>query len=140
MGATTDTGLESLSEDSVLRQAATHAPRWRRGPADQGVPHQLAVQEKPMLGTILGLLIIGLIAGFIARAVVAGRQSMGILHTILLGIAGSFVGGFLGRIFFSSGDSLVQPASWIGSIIGAVIVLMLYLLIKGRARTDPAGG
>jgi uncharacterized membrane protein YeaQ/YmgE (transglycosylase-associated protein family) len=58
-----------------------------------------------MLGTILGLLIIGLVAGFIARAVVPGRQSMSILQTILLGLAGSFVGGFLGRILFGSGDS-----------------------------------
>jgi uncharacterized membrane protein YeaQ/YmgE (transglycosylase-associated protein family) len=92
-----------------------------------------------MLGTILGLLIIGLVAGFIARAIVLD-QSMSILQTVLLGIAGSFVGGFLGRIFFNSGDSLVQPSSWIGSIIGAVIVLMVYLLITRRARTDPAGG
>ena len=90
-----------------------------------------------MLGTILGLLIIGLIAGFIARAVVPGRQSMSILQTILLGIAGSFVGGFLGRLLFGSGDSLVQPSSWIGSTIGAVIVLATYLLIKRRTGTDP---
>ena len=88
-----------------------------------------------MLGTILGLLIIGLVAGFIARAVVPGRQSMSILQTLLLGLAGSFVGGFLGRILFGSGDSLIQPSSWIGSIIGAVIVLGIYLAIKGRSRT-----
>jgi len=93
-----------------------------------------------MLGTILGLLIIGLVAGFIARAVVPGRQSMSILQTILFGIAGSFVGGFLAHILFGSGDSLIQPASWIGSIIGAVLVLMVYLLIKRGPRTDPAGG
>ena len=85
-----------------------------------------------MLGTILGLLIIGLLAGFIARAIVPGRQSMSILQTILLGIAGSFVGGFLGRILFGSGDSLVQPSSWIGSIIGAVIALLVYNAVSGR--------
>ena len=88
-----------------------------------------------MLGTILGLLIIGLVAGLIARAVVPGRQSMSILQTLLLGLAGSFVCGFLGRILFGSGDSLIQPSSWIGSIIGAVIVLGIYLAIKGRSRT-----
>ena len=55
-----------------------------------------------MLGTILGLLIIGVVAGFIARAVVPGRQSMSVLQTLLLGIAGSFVGGFLGRLLFGS--------------------------------------
>ena len=89
-----------------------------------------------MLGTILGLLIIGLVAGFIACAVVPGRQKISILLTILFGIAGSLVGGFIGRILFGSGDSLVQPSSWIGSIIGAALVLMVYMMIMGRARTD----
>ena len=85
-----------------------------------------------MLGTILGLIVIGLVAGFIARAVVPGRQSMSLLQTILLGIVGSFVGGFLGRLLFGSGDSLIQPSSWIGSIIGAVVVLALYVAVAGR--------
>jgi uncharacterized membrane protein YeaQ/YmgE (transglycosylase-associated protein family) len=89
-----------------------------------------------MLGTILGLLIIGVVAGFIARAVVPGRQSMSVLQTLLLGIAGSFVGGFLGRLLFGSGDSLVQPSSWIGSSIGAIIVLVVYLMIKRRSQTN----
>ena len=85
-----------------------------------------------MLGTIIGLIVIGLVAGFIARALVPGRQSMGILSTILLGIVGSFIGGFLGRILFGRGESLVQPSSWIGSIIGAVIALVIYLQIAKR--------
>jgi uncharacterized membrane protein YeaQ/YmgE (transglycosylase-associated protein family) len=89
-----------------------------------------------MLGTILGLLIIGVVAGFIARAVVPGRQSISVLQTLLLGIAGSFVGGFLGRLLFGSGDSLVQPSSWIGSSIGAIIVLVVYLMIKRRSQTN----
>jgi uncharacterized membrane protein YeaQ/YmgE (transglycosylase-associated protein family) len=93
-----------------------------------------------MLGTIIGLLIIGLVAGFIARAVVPGRQSLSVLQTILLGVVGSFVGGFLGKLVFGrdAGESFVQPASWIGSIIGAIIVLVIYLAIKrrsGGART-----
>lgn len=88
-----------------------------------------------MLGTIIGLLVIGLIAGFIARAVVPGRQSMSILQTLLLGVVGSFIGGFLGRLLFGSGDGFVQPSSWIGSIIGAVLVLLVYLQIKRRAGT-----
>lgn len=85
-----------------------------------------------MLGTIIGLLVIGLVAGFIARALVPGRQSMGIGQTILLGIVGSFVGGFLGRILFGQGNSFVQPSSWIGSIIGSVIALVIYLQLRKR--------
>ena len=91
-----------------------------------------------MIGTIVGLLVIGLIAGFIARAVVPGRQSMSVLQTILLGIAGSLVGGFLGWILFGRGDGFVQPSSWIGSVIGAVIVLLVYLQIKRRSHRAQA--
>lgn len=91
-----------------------------------------------MLSTIIGLIVIGLIAGFIARAVVPGRQSMSVLQTMLLGIVGSFVGGFLGRILFGSGDGLVQPSSWIGSTIGAIIVLLVYLRISRRSNAEQA--
>lgn len=88
-----------------------------------------------MLGTIIGLIVIGLIAGFIARALVPGRQSMTILQTLVLGVVGSFVGGFLGRLLFHHGGGFIQPSSWIGSIIGAVIVLVIYLQVtKSRPR------
>lgn len=88
-----------------------------------------------MLGTIVGLLIIGLIAGFIARAVVPGRDAMGVGQTILLGIVGSFIGGFLGYLLFGRHHSsgFVQPSGWIGSIIGAIIALLIYRAIKRRA-------
>lgn len=86
-----------------------------------------------MLGTIIGLIIIGLIAGFIARALVPGRQHMGVLQTLLLGIVGSFIGGFLGYLIFHTGGGFVQPSSWIGSIIGAIIALIIYIQIKKRS-------
>ena len=87
-----------------------------------------------MIGTIIGLIVIGLVAGFIARALVPGRQSMSVLQTILLGVVGSFVGGFLGRILFGRGDGFIQPSSWIGSVIGAVIVLLVYLRVQRRSH------
>ena len=86
-----------------------------------------------MLGTIIGLIVIGIIAGYIARLVVPGRSGLGIGGTLLLGIIGSFVGGFLGRLLFGSGNGFVQPASWIGSIIGAIIVLAIYQATRGRS-------
>jgi uncharacterized membrane protein YeaQ/YmgE (transglycosylase-associated protein family) len=85
-----------------------------------------------LLGTIIGLIIIGLIAGFIARALVPGKQSMTVLQTILLGIVGSFVGGFLGRLLFHHGGGFIQTSSWIGSIIGSVIVLLIYMQFQKR--------
>lgn len=88
-----------------------------------------------MLWTILGLIVIGLIAGFIARAVIPGKQSMGILLTIVLGIIGSFVGGFLGFLIFGNDPAggFFQASGIIGSIIGAIIVLGIYVAVTRRS-------
>ena len=90
-----------------------------------------------MLWTILGLIIIGLIAGLIARAVIPGKQSMGILLTIVLGIVGSFVGGFLGFLIFGNDPNggFLQPSGIIGSIIGAIIALLIWVAVKRRGST-----
>ena len=87
-----------------------------------------------MLWTILGLILIGLIAGLIARAVIPGKQSLGILMTIVLGIVGSFVGGFLGFLIFGADPAggFLQPSGIIGSILGAIIVLGIYVAVSRR--------
>ena len=81
-----------------------------------------------MLGLILTLIVVGLIAGALARLIVPGRQHMSIPATIVLGLVGSFVGGFLGYLLFhkDSQDGFLQPAGIIGSIIGAIIVLLIW--------------
>lgn len=81
-----------------------------------------------MLGFILTMIIVGLIAGFLARAIVPGPDPMGIGGTILLGVVGSFIGGFLGYVLFGKDvtQGALQPSGIIGSIIGAVIVLLVY--------------
>jgi len=73
------------------------------------------------------LLIVGLIAGALARLLVPGKDSIGIGGTILIGLIGSFVGGFLGYVLFDhdSGQGALQPSGIIGSVIGAVIVLLV---------------
>ena len=94
-----------------------------------------------MLGTIVGLLVIGIVAGFVARLLVPGRDSMGVGATIALGIVGSFLGGFLGYVLFhkDSSEGFVQPSSWIGSIIGAVIALLVYNAVSGRKSHHRTG-
>jgi uncharacterized membrane protein YeaQ/YmgE (transglycosylase-associated protein family) len=89
------------------------------------------------LGLIISLLIIGLIAGAIARLLIPGRQNMSVGMTLVLGLIGSFVGGFLGYLLFhkDAQDGFLQPAGIIGSIIGAVIVLLIYLAVSGRRST-----
>ena len=87
-----------------------------------------------MIGLILTLLIVGLIAGALARLLVPGRQQMSIPMTILFGIVGSFVGGFLGYLLFhhDASDGLLQPAGLIGSVIGAVIALLVWTRVGAR--------
>lgn len=79
-------------------------------------------------------LVIGLIAGFVARAVVPGNDSMGVVGTIVLGLVGSLVGGFLGNLI-SGGDfpgDLWDPAGIIGSIVGAIVALIAYRAMNSR--------
>ncbi|PYL49729.1 MAG: GlsB/YeaQ/YmgE family stress response membrane protein [Verrucomicrobia bacterium] len=82
------------------------------------------------MGAILGTLVIGLVVGAIAKLFMPGRDPGGCLVTILLGIAGAFVAGFLGRAagWYEPG----QPAGFIASVIGAMLLLLVYRLIKGR--------
>jgi uncharacterized membrane protein YeaQ/YmgE (transglycosylase-associated protein family) len=85
-----------------------------------------------VLWNIIVLIVIGLIAGFIARAVIPGKQSMGILATIVLGIIGSFVGNLLGALLFAPHRFEIGTSGIIGSIIGAIIVLGIYVAVTGR--------
>jgi uncharacterized membrane protein YeaQ/YmgE (transglycosylase-associated protein family) len=91
-----------------------------------------------VIGFIIGMLIIGIIAGFLARLLIPGRDPMGFWMTVLLGIVGSFVGGFLGYVIFGTDldEGAFQPSGIIGSIIGAVIVLLLWrAFTRGRGTT-----
>jgi uncharacterized membrane protein YeaQ/YmgE (transglycosylase-associated protein family) len=84
------------------------------------------------LGIIVWL-VIGLIAGFVARAVVPGSDAMGVVGTIVLGLVGSLVGGFLGNLLVE-GRLDLEAAGIIGSILGAIVALLIYRSMgRGRA-------
>lgn len=83
---------------------------------------------------IIWFLLIGLIAGFIARALVPGPDPMGWLGTMVLGIVGSLVGGTLAALLFG-GTLALSAAGIIGSIIGAIIVLLVWRQVGSRAST-----
>jgi uncharacterized membrane protein YeaQ/YmgE (transglycosylase-associated protein family) len=87
-----------------------------------------------MLGAIVGLIVVGLVAGYAARALIPGRQELTLTQTLLLGIAGSFLGGALSWLLFDTDGGFVQTASWLGSIIGATILLGLRVMLD-RDRT-----
>ena len=80
---------------------------------------------------IIAFVIVGLIAGFIARALVPGPDPMGWLGTMILGIVGSFVGGTLAALVFG-GTLDLSASGLVGSIIGAIIVLLIWRAMGGR--------
>jgi uncharacterized membrane protein YeaQ/YmgE (transglycosylase-associated protein family) len=79
---------------------------------------------------ILWTLVIGLVVGAIAKLLTPGRDPGGCIITILIGIAGAFVAGYLGRVvgWYQPG----QPAGFIASIIGAMVLLLIYRMISKR--------
>lgn len=81
-----------------------------------------------MIGFIIMLIVIGIIAGYVARLLVPGRDPMSFVQTAILGIVGSFIGGFLGYLLFGNDidEGALQASGILGSIIGAVIALLIY--------------
>lgn len=82
--------------------------------------------------------LVGFVVGLVARAIMPGTQSLGIVLTALLGIAGSFVAGFLGQALglYQAG----QGAGFIGSVIGALIVLFVVGKLKGGSGSGSGSG
>lgn len=84
--------------------------------------------------SIIGFIIIGIIAGYLGRLLMPGKQKMGFLATALLGMVGSLVGGTLAALLFG-GDLELSAAGIIGSIIGVIIVLII-LQMTGRTSSS----
>lgn len=94
-----------------------------------------------MLGLILSWVLCGLVIGIVARIVVPGRHPLGILGTIVLGIIGAFVGGFLAWLFKGSpGEPFSFSADawhgWIFSFIGAILVLWISGMLYSRSSVS----
>jgi uncharacterized membrane protein YeaQ/YmgE (transglycosylase-associated protein family) len=81
---------------------------------------------------VIGWILFGLVVGFIARFLMPGPQPMGWIMTIVLGIVGSFVGGFIASLFLGTDTLAMRAAGWIMSIIGALIVLFIYSRVAAR--------
>ena len=81
--------------------------------------------------SFIGTVIVGLVVGLIARALKPGDDSMGLILTIILGIAGSLIAGYVGRAlgWYQPG----QAAGWIASVVGAIILLVIYGLVRRRS-------
>jgi uncharacterized membrane protein YeaQ/YmgE (transglycosylase-associated protein family) len=82
--------------------------------------------------SIIGTIIIGFIVGLLARALKPGDDRMGIILTTLLGIAGAFVAKYVGQAMGWYGPN--DPAGWIASVVGAIVLLVIYGLVRGSSR------
>ena len=82
---------------------------------------------------LLAFILFGLIVGLVARALMPGRQSMGLVATTLLGVAGAFVGGIIGSVIYGGHIFDLHAAGLIGSIVGALLVMFL-MGMGGRRR------
>jgi uncharacterized membrane protein YeaQ/YmgE (transglycosylase-associated protein family) len=80
--------------------------------------------------SLIVFLIVGLVAGFLARAIVPGRDPMGVLGTLVLGVGGALLGGFLASAIFDD-----DAIGIIGATIGAVILLLIYNAVTRRGRS-----
>jgi len=84
---------------------------------------------------IISWIILGLIAGALAKLILPGKQGGGIIVTIILGIVGAFLGGWLGSLIgIGSIDAWYDPGTIITAVIGAIIVLLIYGAVVGRRR------
>jgi uncharacterized membrane protein YeaQ/YmgE (transglycosylase-associated protein family) len=85
---------------------------------------------------IIGWIVLGLLAGIIAKAILPGNDPGGIIVTIIIGIVGAILGGFLAQVLFGRNtvDEFFDISTWLTAIIGSVILLLVYRLVAGRGR------
>jgi uncharacterized membrane protein YeaQ/YmgE (transglycosylase-associated protein family) len=86
---------------------------------------------------IIGWILLGLLAGAIAKALLPGRDPGGFIVTTLLGVAGALLGGFIGNLIFDADpiDEFFDVSTWLAAIVGAVVLLLLYRVAVGRRAT-----
>ncbi|WP_236238995.1 GlsB/YeaQ/YmgE family stress response membrane protein [Streptomyces sp. CC228A] len=90
---------------------------------------------------VIAWILIGLLAGLIAKSLMPGRDPGGVILTMLLGIAGGLLGGWLGKVLFGvdSIDGFFDLSTWVAAIAGSVILLALYRLFSGRTSAGRHG-
>ena len=91
---------------------------------------------------IIAFLILGLIAGAIAKLLLPGDDPGGIIVTMLIGVVGALLGGFLGALVFDVNpvDQFWSLSTWVAAIVGSLILLLIYRAVAGRRATGTRGG
>lgn len=89
---------------------------------------------------IIAFIILGLLAGLIAKALLPGKDPGGIIVTLLIGVAGALIGGFVAGALFDADplDEFFDISTWITAIVGAIVLLLIYRAVTGRRRSRTA--
>src|SRR5215211_4601117 len=108
----------------------------RRGRMGGSPQNQRPFGGRETVMGIIGWIVLGLIAGAIAKAILPGDDPGGIIVTTIIGIVGALVGGFLAQVLFNRDTvgTFFDLSTWLTAIIGAIILLVLYRLVVGRRR------
>jgi uncharacterized membrane protein YeaQ/YmgE (transglycosylase-associated protein family) len=90
---------------------------------------------------IIAFIILGLLAGLIAKAILPGDDPGGIIVTTLIGIAGALIGGFLAAALFGAHplDEFFDISTWLTAIVGSIILLLIYRIVVGRRSSSAFG-
>jgi uncharacterized membrane protein YeaQ/YmgE (transglycosylase-associated protein family) len=88
---------------------------------------------------IIAFIILGLLAGLIAKALLPGDDPGGLIVTAIVGIVGALLGGFLAGLLFDADplDEFFDISSWLTAIVGAIILLVIYRMVVGRRPVSP---
>jgi uncharacterized membrane protein YeaQ/YmgE (transglycosylase-associated protein family) len=116
----------AVSEIAANRGARATRPSFARS------------EELVVVLHIIWMIILGLVVGLLARAIVPGRQPMGWIATAGLGIVGAYVGGTLGSVVFPPHQFDIHPPikhAFLGALVGAVLLLWIFKLVTSRTRT-----
>jgi uncharacterized membrane protein YeaQ/YmgE (transglycosylase-associated protein family) len=111
---------------SIARRDTSFQPRFFGNAAD-------VISKEERMG-IIAFIILGLLAGLIAKAILPGNDPGGLIVTTLIGVAGAIIGGFLAGALFGADpmDEFFDISSWLTAIVGAIILLVIYRMVVGR--------
>jgi uncharacterized membrane protein YeaQ/YmgE (transglycosylase-associated protein family) len=103
------------------------------GAGGQGIPPAYPIDTGDIMG-IIAFIILGLLAGIIAKWVLPGEDPGGVIVTALIGIAGALLGGFLAGVLFDAEplDEFFDVSTWVAAIVGSIILLVIWRAISGE--------
>lgn len=129
-------GAAARDNTPLVSRSATPSHALDAGDTFVSTPSEVRLVERGHIMGFIAFLVLGLIAGAIAKAILPGEQGGGWFTTLLLGVVGAMLGGWLGGMLFGANlGEFWSLESWLVAIGGSIVVLLLYGLIVGRRKS-----